>query len=270
MTHIVVWTDSVAESGLAADSPSSVLAAVAAVGEAAAASDATIVSSEGVLVTEAAAASDFQIPNQVAAAIGEPAAAIDVLDGYVKGLPRLYRPTLPPRENDIRLVQQTDFPNDINIDFQLQWDGTLDQSQALATAVIVALGTNRLALSSDILPDPDSNDRMGWWGDLDAQEIWGGWPIGSRLWLLRRSKIVGPQAADGATVTRVEQYIREAIQPFIDLRVASGMYVKAQRVGLERIDALVQLYRGPELAVNMRYQVLWSDIPAVPMLNYYP
>jgi hypothetical protein len=48
------------------------------------------------------------------------------------------------------------------------------------------------------------------------------------------------------------------------------MYVKAQRVGLERIDALVQLYRGPELAVNMRYQVLWSDIPTVPQIPFYP
>jgi phage gp46-like protein len=171
---------------------------------------------------------------------------------------------------DIRLVQYGIFPADINIDFVLLGDGTLDSSEALATAVIVALGTNRLALASDILPDPDSTDRAGWWGDLDAQEIWGGWPIGSRLWLLRRSKIVGSQAADGATVTRVEQYIREAIQPFIELKAASQMYVAAIRVGQERIDALVQLYRGPVLAVDLRYQILWDEIPTVPMINYYP
>ena len=160
---------------------------------------------------------------------------------------------------DARLVQYDDFPLAFSIDLLLLDDGTLDQSQALATAAIVALGTNRLALPSDILPDPDSTDREGWWGDLDAADIWNGWSIGSRLWLLRRSKIASPGAAGGATVTLVEQYIRESIQPFIDLRIASTMAVQAQRVGLERIDAAVTLYRGPLPAINLRYQVLWKE-----------
>src|SRR5262245_13278563 len=117
---------------------------------------------------------------------------------------------------DIRLVQQVDFPyrHEVAIDWQLLSDGTLDSTQDLCTAVIVALGTDRLALADDILPDPDSTDRHGWWGDLDAELIWGGWPIGTRLWLLRRAKITGPGYRQGATVARVEQYIREAIQPF--------------------------------------------------------
>jgi phage gp46-like protein len=161
---------------------------------------------------------------------------------------------------DARLIQRFDFPNAINIDLLLLGNGTLDTSEELATAVIVALGTDRLAFQSDILPDPDSTDRAGWWGDLDADVIWGGWPIGCRLWLLKRSKIVGPEARGGATVSLVEQYIREAIQPFIDLRIASAMDVQAVRVGLQRIDALVRLYRGPEVAVDLRYQVLWDEL----------
>ena len=95
-------------------------------------------------------------------------------------------------------------------------DGTLDDTQALATAVIVALGTDRLAAPDDILPDPDCTDRAGWWGDMDAEELFNGWPIGTRLWLLKRAKIVGPEDPEGATVARVEQYISEAIQPFVD------------------------------------------------------
>lgn len=161
---------------------------------------------------------------------------------------------------DARLLQRFDFPNAINIDLVLLGNGTLDTSEELATAVIVALGTDRLALQSDILPDPDSTDRAGWWGDLDADVIWGGWPIGCRLWLLKRSKIVGPEARGGATVALVEQYIREALQPFVDLRIASAMDVHAVRVGLQRIDALVRLYRGPEVAVDLRYQVLWDEL----------
>jgi phage gp46-like protein len=164
---------------------------------------------------------------------------------------------------DIRLVQNTQFPKySVTVDWLLLDDGTLDERQALATAVIVALGTDRLADPGDVLPDPDSTDRRGWWGDLDAEDIWDGWPIGSRLWLLQREKITGPGAQRGATVTRVEHYIREAIQPFIDRRIGSRMDVRATRVDKQRIDALVRIYRGPELEIELRYQVLWEGIIA--------
>jgi phage gp46-like protein len=162
---------------------------------------------------------------------------------------------------DIRLVQNTLFPKySVSIDWSLLSDGTLDDRQALATAIIVALGTDRLAERSDILPDPDSTDRAGWWGDLDADEIWDGWPIGSRLWLLRRDKIVGPGAQQGATIAHVENYIREAIQPFLDRRIGSRMAVKATRAGRDRIDALMRIFRGPELEIELRYQILWDDM----------
>jgi len=163
---------------------------------------------------------------------------------------------------DVRLVQQPEkFPSySIPIDWLLLDDGTLDETQALATAVIVALGTDRLASPNDILPDPDSTDRAGWWGDMDAEELFNGWPIGTKLWLLKRAKIVGPEDPEGATVIRVEQYIREAIKPFIDMRIASSFDVEAWRVGKERIDALVVIYRGPKAPVELRFQVLWDEI----------
>ena len=163
---------------------------------------------------------------------------------------------------DIRLVQDPSaFPRySIPIDWLLLDDGTLDDSQALATAVIVALGTDRLASPDDILPDPDSTDRAGWWGDMDAQELFDGWPVGTRLWLLKRTKIVGPESVEGSTVARVEQYIREAIQPFVDLKIATGFDVQAARVGVNRIDAYLVIYRGPKSPVVLRFQVLWNEI----------
>jgi phage gp46-like protein len=174
---------------------------------------------------------------------------------------------------DVRLVQQNDllgFPvrTEVSVDWYLQDDGTLDDTQALATAVIVALGTDGLAATSDILPDPDSTDRRGWWGDLDA-DIWQGWPIGCKLWLLKRDKIVGSEAMQGATLVRVEQYIREALQPFVDLKICSRFDVWVQRVGKERIDALVRIYRGPEAAIDLRYQILWDELPVTPVPNPY-
>jgi len=162
---------------------------------------------------------------------------------------------------DIRLVQDTRWPRySVSVDWSLLNDGTLDDTQALASAVIVALGTDALAAPDDILPDPDSSDRAGWWGDLDAAELFNGWPIGTRLWLLKRTKIVGPEDPEGATVSRVEQYISEALQPFVDLKIASSFDVEAVRVGVERIDALVVIYRGPKTPVELRFQVLWDEI----------
>jgi len=163
---------------------------------------------------------------------------------------------------DIRLVQSPDaFPKyQIPIDWWLLDDGTLDDTQALATAVIVALGTDRLAGPNDILPDPDSTDRAGWWGDMDAEELFGGWPIGTKLWLLKRAKIVGVEDPEGATITRVEQYISEALQPFVTNKIATSFDVDAWRVGTQQIEATVVIYRGPTRPVELRFQVLWNEI----------
>jgi len=162
---------------------------------------------------------------------------------------------------DIRLVQNTTFPKyAVTVDWLLLDDGTLDATQALATAVIVALGTDRLADPEDILPDPDSTDRRGWWGDYDAETIWNGWPIGTRLWLETRDKIVGSGALQGATVARIKEYIIEAIQPFVDQKIASTFEVEVTRNGRERIDALIRMYRGPSSAIDLNFQILWTDM----------
>jgi phage gp46-like protein len=163
---------------------------------------------------------------------------------------------------DIRIIQNTLFPKySVTCDWNLLADGTLDDTQALATAVIVALGTDALADVDDILPDPNSTDRMGWWGDLNADVIWGGWPIGSRLWLLKRSKITTSESQQGSTLTLVEQYIREAISPFIQRRIGSAMYVEATRIDTQQINALIRLYRGPKTEVELLFQILWDELP---------
>src|SRR5262245_48247831 len=138
--------------------------------------------------------------------------------------------------------------------------GGLGMDEELATAVRVAIGTDALAAENDILPDPDSTDRRGWWGDLDAEEIWDGWaPIGCKNWLLLRSKISDSNAMDGGTVYRAEQYTREALHPFIVKRIASAMDVSAERVDRDRIVVSVTMYRGPRVAIEMRFAYLWNQ-----------
>jgi phage gp46-like protein len=162
---------------------------------------------------------------------------------------------------DIRLKSNSIYPRySVTLDWNLLGDGTLDDHYALATSVAIALGTNALADVSDPLPDPDSTDRQGWWGNLDAQEIWGGWDIGSKLWLLRRSAIEGPNAQRGATIALVNNYIIAALQPFVDRRICSTFTVYSERTSPQQIDSLITIYRGPEPLIELRYQSLWEGI----------
>ena len=52
----------------------------------------------------------------------------------------------------------------------------------LETGVLLSLFTDRVADPDDVIPDGTSDPR-GWWGDAFEDE-----PIGSKLWLLDRSK----------------------------------------------------------------------------------
>lgn len=161
---------------------------------------------------------------------------------------------------DVRLVQNANFPRySVTIDWKLLDDGTLDDTQALATAVVVALGTNALADAAEELPDPDSTNREGWWGDYEADIIWDAWPIGSKLWLLRRSAIESVASLQGSTVARVLAYINQAVQPFVDRRIASRFAAYAARVDKQRIDSRIVIYRGPTPAIELMYSILWNE-----------
>ena len=102
---------------------------------------------------------------------------------------------------DIRLVPVAT-PDVVTWDWLQTPAGLLDETNELITAVLIAFNSDAVAAPSDVLPDPRSDDRRGWWGDMDAATIWSGWPLGSKLWLLTRASIVDQNAREGATVTR--------------------------------------------------------------------
>lgn len=162
---------------------------------------------------------------------------------------------------DVRLQEYASLEG-VTMDWLLRSTLELDEREELATAARVALGTDALADANDILPDPDSTDRRGWWGDFEADEIWGGWPIGCKNWLLARAKITDTPAYEGSTVDRARRYTAEALQPFIDQDIGSRLDVVATRVGLERIEVKAVIYRGPVTEIDLRYQILWNEEPA--------
>jgi len=130
---------------------------------------------------------------------------------------------------------------------------TLDTSMELVNAVAVALFTHRTAEDDDELPH-FASDRRGWWADSEAQEIWGGWPIGSRLWLLSREK----QTEE--TRARAEAYIREALDPFVENRIVAAYDLTVDWFEFERLGAEITLYRGAGNAVAVRFEKLWNEV----------
>lgn len=158
---------------------------------------------------------------------------------------------------DIRVVQNRDDMSP-SLDWWLRGDGGLDDSDAIGTAAIVALLTDRRADESDELPDPDDDDRRGWWGDTDAEAIHGGWPIGSRLWLLARTAIRDRGYRGGSTLAVVESYAHEALMPLIDIGLGSALQVSAARNGLNRIDLEVTIFRDARRPIALRFADLWD------------
>jgi phage gp46-like protein len=161
---------------------------------------------------------------------------------------------------DIQLVQITG-PEVVTLDWLLSpITGLPAEAAELATAVTVALCSDAVADPSDDLPDPNSTDLRGWWGDWDADVIWGGWPLGSKLWLMTRSSIVGQGARQGATVDRLQSYIQIALQPFVDNKICSSFTVTVTQTTDQQIVAYIVMYRGPKAAVALNFQGVWNEL----------
>lgn len=149
---------------------------------------------------------------------------------------------------------------EVTIDWRTS-DGVIDETQALATAIMVALGSDLLADVADELPDNLDGDRRGWWGDMDAEAIWEGWPLGTRLWEMRRDAIRPVGYKHGATAIKADTFVREAMRPFVAAGIVSKYTVEVDTIHeMERIDVLIILYRDKAPAVRLRFAYLWDEI----------
>ncbi|QPT08575.1 phage GP46 family protein [Sphingomonas paucimobilis] len=126
--------------------------------------------------------------------------------------------------------------------------GQLATDDGLRTAIAISLFTDARAAEDDVLPEGGA-DRRGWWGDVVPPVE--GDTIGSRLWLLRRSKITA------ATVQRAREYAAEAVAWLLADRVASTVEVEteAQRPDRLAIGVIVTRPSGPE---RQRFDYVWS------------
>ncbi len=126
--------------------------------------------------------------------------------------------------------------------------GALASGDDLATAALISLFTDRRADDDDILPDA-SDDRRGWWGDLD-QDV----PIGSRLWLLDRSRL----SEDVANTAK--GYVAEALKWMLDDQVAASITIVTAIASRSQLDILVTITRHDGSVVPLKYSWAWSQV----------
>lgn len=133
--------------------------------------------------------------------------------------------------------------------------GGLRAEQALATAVLICLMTDRRADATE-LRDGDVN--RGWPGDgFDLAP--GEAPLGSKLWLLRRRPL------EEGIETLAEDYAREALQGLIDQGAVARFEVTASAERIRgRLEIAVAGYgRAGTQIYDQRFAVLWEQLDGI-------
>ncbi len=130
-------------------------------------------------------------------------------------------------------------------------DSDLASDRGLMTAVVLSLFTDRRAETDDQPPSGDARDRRGWWADQFAEVL--GDRIGSRLWLLDRSK------RTNETKLRAIEYVREALAWMIEDRVVASIDVTVEFEGANLViaGALQRPGRDP---VSFRFSHVWDHL----------
>ena len=134
--------------------------------------------------------------------------------------------------------------------------GGFVSDNAIASAVIICLMTD-IRVDETELRDGDIN--RGWPGDvfdMQGDEV----PLGSKLWLLRRSTV-----DDVKTPRLAEQYAREALDTLIVQGVCVRVEVEAKGYPLRnRLDLEIRLYgRDGSQIFFEKYGVLWEQLKSV-------
>ena len=128
--------------------------------------------------------------------------------------------------SDIKLRAGTLFEGDF-----LFTDNDFEMDDGLATAVVISLFTDQRATVDDPLPDPRTTDRRGWWGDK-LLPYDSGDEIGSKLWLLERSKTTEQ------VLSKAEEYAKKSLEWMIKDGIVKSVEVVAERYSYNNNFAL--------------------------------
>lgn len=145
-------------------------------------------------------------------------------------------------ENGASIVSSDEAPMNDGIAF-FGTSGGLLTGNDLGTAVMISLFTDAEAGPDDIIPDGTS-DRRGWWAG----------PIGSKLWLLSRSKQTATVLALAKT------YIAEALQWLLDDGVASEVLIITEFTRPGLLGAQITIKRDGKKPETLNFEWAWQEI----------
>jgi phage gp46-like protein len=149
---------------------------------------------------------------------------------------------------DIRLIYDTDFMTaDIN-----PIEGDLQRDEGLETAVFISIFTDRRAKDGDLIEDP--TDKRGWWGDQTSS--YNDDRIGSRMWLLERSK------ATQGNINKAKIYLYECLKWLIDDGVAQKIDITVEKQPLlgqggYMLAFLIQIMKSDGTTTTYAFDDVW-------------
>ena len=156
----------------------------------------------------------------------------------------------------------------MSTDIKIRWDNGLfegdflfedndfDTDEGLGTAVLISWFTDQRASDDDEIPNvfEDFIDKRGWWGDL-ANPVVPGDQIGSKLWLLDRSK------ATQENITKGIEYGTKALDWMKEDGIVKDVIVIGEKLlltGNEYILALkAEITKTDGNKVNISFDPEW-------------
>lgn len=151
---------------------------------------------------------------------------------------------------DIKLAFNPDItavPFDLEIE---NGDLKLATDLELETGTFISLFSDKRAAADDPLPGAE-DDKRGWWSDI-AGDITTD-QIGSKLWLLTRSKNIASVLIDA------EEYVRGSLKWMITDGVAKKIDVTVEAVRSDVLGIFVQIYKPNEEIETLSYEYKWSN-----------
>ncbi len=142
--------------------------------------------------------------------------------------------------------------------------GDIDTDEGLDTAILISLFTDRRINEDDPILDSNNDNKRGWWGDVvsnteDDQ-------IGSRLWLLDRSKAVDE------VLVQCKEYVLESLQWLIDDGIAKNINVVVERYRInfeDRLYILAEVTKNDGEVISKKYEYLWYN-QSISIPSYLP
>jgi phage gp46-like protein len=131
----------------------------------------------------------------------------------------------------------------------------LVRDDGLETAILVSLFTFQRADSEDNLPNENvDNTYQGWWADEPSLQIVNPIHIGSKLWLLGRTKFTQNITAFA------EEFCEDALNWLITDGVASAVNVTATRAASQTLDLTIEIYKPVGTTpLTFRYFYNWEN-----------